>query len=137
MIKRYSSPCVKFAVNVKKDGKSIAVVFDRYNQDDKRRFVLVSDPEIQKQMESKVDFNVYYKLDFSIAEESDSVNKEITQPNLDSSSKELLSKHFKTGTEAKLWLNMELKVPTNKLTNKEKMKTEALLLGFIIEFENE
>lgn len=63
MKKQYSSPCMKFTINVKKDGKPYAVVFKDYDRKKKRRIIVISDEEIQKQMEASKDFGVYFHLD--------------------------------------------------------------------------
>lgn len=63
MKKRYSSPSLKFTVNLKKEGKSFPVVFDQFDRERKRRFVIVADEEIQKQLEGNRDFRVYFTLD--------------------------------------------------------------------------
>lgn len=117
MIKRYSSACVKFTINVKVNGKQTPVVFDRYNQDTKRRFIDISDPEIQKQMEKSADFNVYFCMDYSIVDPND-----------------LIVKEFSNWKDAKSWLNDEFEIPFKELPNKASVVSKAHKLGFELNF---
>lgn len=65
-VKRYSSSCVKFTANVKINGKQTQIVFDRYNSEQKRRFIDISDLFIQKQLDNDPGLNTYFKCDFVI-----------------------------------------------------------------------
>ena len=67
--KRYSSPCQKFTVNIKKNGKQFPLVFPNWDNDAKRRYIIIEDEEVQKQLESLADFGVYYHLDLGFHEE--------------------------------------------------------------------
>jgi hypothetical protein len=63
MKKQYSSPCIKFTINLKVDGKSLTVVFPDWDRERKRKFIIVSDEKIQKQLEANEAFNTYFHLD--------------------------------------------------------------------------
>lgn len=117
-IKRYSSPCVKFTINVKVDGKQVPIVFDRFNHDDKRRFIEVDKRSIQEQMEKSKDFNVYFKLDFVIE---------------DPKEKQLLE--FRTNDLAKKWINKNHNIPYIRLGNRAMLDLEYGLLGFELQIE--
>jgi hypothetical protein len=106
-VKRYSSPCVKFTVNVKLAGKQIQVVFDRYNQETKRRYVDISNGEIQQLMEQCPDYNVYFRCEFSI-EDPANVPPDVMIPE-QLKAEEIKDpekvKTFLTNADAKLWIN--------------------------------
>lgn len=147
--KRYSSPCARFTVNVKADGKQQAIVFDRYNPDEKRRFVDVADKRIQEQMEKSPDFTVYFRLDYVFNDEPEVVEtpivpipsieaKEVVETQKEEQAENLLSSkklRASTLTEAKKLIN-DLGVPFHRLTNKERVIKEASQLGYELEFVN-
>lgn len=125
--KKYSSSCVKFTVNIKKDGKQTPIVFDRYDPERKRRYIEISDKDIQEQMEKSPDYKVYFSLD---------------QITLDESEKELAAVEatinrlsFSTVKAAKEWLNNDHSIPYHRLMNKEAILKEALKLGFTLSIE--
>jgi hypothetical protein len=139
--KRYSSPSVQFTVNVKVDGKQTPLVFNQYSGDYKRRFVIVTDPDIQKQLEKSPDFNVYFHLDYTREineepkeesfEEQDNIQEPVNdQPNIAA----LTPKNFEKTIDAKKWLN-ELGIPYNRIATKDKMFEEAKRLGFELTIE--
>ena len=133
MIKRYSSPAQRFTVNVKKNGKPHAVVFDNYSPDQKRRYIDIKDPELQDQMEKSPDFRVYFRLDQVINDEQVTPqSSEIEAPE----SFAPVRKEFKSGVEARTWLNTEHGVSNSKLTNNQKIINEAAQLGFMITILN-
>lgn len=127
-VKRYSSPCVKFTVNVKTAGKQIPIVFDRYNHETKRRYIDIADPLIQHLMETSPDFTVYFHLDFEdkTGERTDLVTEFI--PLTDS------TKTFNTVKEAKLWINENYNIPYVRISNREQLTYEYNLIGFKLVF---
>jgi hypothetical protein len=145
MIKIYSSPCLKFTVNVKKDGKSFPVVFDRWNAETRRRWIVISDPDIQRQMESLEDFNVYYTLDEIVEEVVDPIEEiseevitpepviEVDKPLDVKKSGELALKKVnkKDFVEAKRWLNT-LGIPYTYMKNKETLIALAKEQGYAL-----
>jgi hypothetical protein len=141
-VKRYSSACSKFAINVKdKKGKPVCLVFDRYNPDAKRRFLDVENIEYQEQIEKSPDFKVYFRLDF-IFPETDMLTKEML-PNASVCKEEITIENepqpfcvklFANVNEAKKWLN-EQGIPFNKIPNKDKVVSEGKAIGYEIVFE--
>lgn len=125
MIKRYSSPCAKFTINVKVEGIQKAIVFDRYNADEKRRFIDINDKQVMESMEKSPDFNVYFRLDNTISEPEDEAEKELLLEDV----------NFKNNNEAKSFLNLK-GVPMHKITNAAKIISEGKLLGYKIEIGN-
>lgn len=73
MNKKYSSSRLKFTINLKIDGKSLALVFDSFDQAERRRYIIVSDPKIQAALEANKDFNAYYSLDLDYHDDSEEV----------------------------------------------------------------
>ena len=63
MKKRYSSPCIRFTVNIKKDDKQFPITFPLWDNENRRRFIIIEDEEVQKQLESLKDFGIYFHLD--------------------------------------------------------------------------
>jgi len=129
-IKRYSSPCAKFTINVMVDNKQKAIVFDRYDHDQKRRFIDIDDSLIQGQIENSQDFNVYFKLDFEIADEEESEPKEEIKPDLPK-----IPKVFTTMNEAKKWLNKNHDAPYNRMVNGAMTIHEYEFYGFELKIE--
>lgn len=78
MKKRYSSPCMKFAVNIKKDGKQLPIVFPLWENDTRRRYIIVEDEEVQSKMEASPDFGTYFHLDYAF-EDTDEALTEVIQ----------------------------------------------------------
>jgi hypothetical protein len=136
MVKKYSSPAARFTINVKKDGKSYAIDFDNYDPEEKRRWIEISEPEIQKQMEASADFNVYFKCDGVTKWDSPEavmapiplINPEVKK------SDEIIEK--KDLMEAKRWLN-SIGVPYNKMKNKDVVVSIAKDQGYILNFETD
>jgi len=137
-IKRYSSPCVKFTINVKIDGKMTGIVFDRYNHDDKRRYADISDSCIQEQMEKSSDFNVYFRLDFSISDPDAEIENIIEAPAkivVAEAKKEEVNplkevKIFSAIIKAKEWINKNHGVAYSKIVNLERLVSEYSKIGF-------
>lgn len=134
MIKRYSSPCVRFTVNIKKDGKSFPLTFDCWDPNDKRRYILVSDPVIQKQLESLEDFNVYYRLDGVIEEEKTVIEESKDSELPKKASLETVVK--KDLMEAKRWLN-QCGVSYSKMRSKDTVIVLARELGYELSLESD
>lgn len=161
--KRYSSPSVRFTINVKKNGKQTPLVFDQYSSDYKRRFIVVTDPEIMEQLEKNPDFKVYFHLDqeFDIPDPEEVINAndeesleeventDVNEPEeniapdedveeVEEHQKELTDdkvKHFSKSLDAKKFLN-DLGVAYNKITTKADMISEGAKLGYTIVFES-
>lgn len=136
MIKRYSSSCVKFTINVKKNGTSYPIVFDNWDPNDKRRWIEISDPDIQEQMEKAPDFNVYFWLDGVTEEPIQEKKEEKVQPEaeIQPTSNKLKPHQSKDLFSAKRWLN-QVGVPYNKMKNKETMISLAEEHGYELTFE--
>ena len=54
---------MKYTVNIKVDGKPVPIVFTDWDRERKRRFIIISDEKIQKQLEANEAFNTYFHLD--------------------------------------------------------------------------
>jgi hypothetical protein len=138
MLKKYSSPCVKFTVNVKKDGKQFPIVFDGWNSEQKRRWIVISDPDIQAQMEKLEGFNVFYTLDESWEEETNVI---IPDKYIESNVVPAIEKlkvpggialkviYKKDFVEAKRWLTT-LGIPLTYMRNKERLIELAKEQGY-------
>ncbi len=55
---------MKYTVNLKVDGKPVTIVFTDWDRERKRRFIVISDEKIQKQLEANEAFNTYFQLDY-------------------------------------------------------------------------
>jgi hypothetical protein len=73
MNKRYSSSRLKFTINLKIDGEPLILVFKSFDQAERRRYTIVSDPKIQAALEANKDFNAYFTLDLDYHDESEEV----------------------------------------------------------------
>ena len=152
--KRYSSPSVRFTINVKKNGKQTPLVFDQYSSDYKRRFIVVTDPEVMEQLEKSPDFKVYFHLDqeFDIPDPEEVINandeeslEEVEITDVEDPINEVEEhqeettddkvKHFSKSLDAKKFLN-DLGVAYNKITTKDAMISEGAKLGYTIVFES-
>lgn len=82
MKKRYSSPCMKFTVNIKKDGKQFPVVFPLWDNENRRRFIIIEDEETQNKLEKAAEFGTYFNLDHGYEDtaEAEEVISEPTNP---------------------------------------------------------
>lgn len=127
LTKRYNTPCARFQIQVKKDNTPVQLSFDGYDADQKRRFLDVTDYDIQRQLEASPDFNVYFFL------EAFTWDSPVLQPEV----KPVKVVEFKNGTEAREWLYKEKKVPLLELKNKDKMVEIAKGLGYEISFKND
>ena len=134
LVKRYSSSCARFTINVKVNGKQTPLVFNQYSMDYKCRFIEVSDPGIQEQLEKSPDFRVYFHLDY--AREVESVKEEsfekqdIQTPKTEETNVTALTpKSFEKTLDAKKWLN-EQGVSYSRIATKDKVFEEAKKLGF-------
>jgi len=121
MIKRYSSPARKLLFNYKKDGKPKILYFNGYDQERKRCWVIVTDPDIQKQLEEAKDFNVYYELDYA----TDEIPQELAPPE----KQEFIEVLVGDVMEAKRWLNSK-GVTFNKMKNRETVDELAHGMGY-------
>lgn len=135
MIKKYSSPAGRFTINVKKDGKSIPLVFDQYDPDEKRRFIHVSDPDIQEQMEKSKDFNVYFRCDGVLSMDNAVIPAmlPLIEPVIEAKSNPIEKKDL---MDAKRWLN-SIGVPYNKMKNKDVVVGLAKEQGYDLSFETD
>lgn len=135
LIKRYASPCLKFTENVKVDGKQFPIVFDRFNNDTKRRYVEISDPAIQAQFEKSASFNVYFFLESEVTitetEKVEVNHVEVPAPKLPAN-----VKRFKNAKDCKEWLNKEQGIAYREILTTDNMIKKGAEKGFIIEFEN-
>jgi hypothetical protein len=124
--KRYTSPCARFFIQVKRDGKRVQLSFDGYDTELKKRFFDTSDYEIQKQLEASPDFNVYFHLDSQVWDEP-IVKEEVVTSIVE----------FKTAAEAREWLYKNKKVPLMEMSNKAKIVEIAKGLGFEFTFKTD
>lgn len=132
MVKVYSSPCIKFTVNVKLGGKSVPIVFDTWDANERRRMVSISDPDVQEKMEKCPDFNVYFKLD-GIQEVDESVLVPITAAqDHQKTNKEMFVKDL---MEGKRWLN-SLGVPYSKMKTRDTVVGIAKDHGYDLKITN-
>ena len=136
MVKKYSSSCVKFTINVTKDGKSIPIVFDRWDQEYRRRWILISDPVIQAMMEKSPDFNVYFRLDGVVEEEVPIAEIHKIAPKVTETEKpkDLITVRKKDLLEAKRWLN-SFGIAYSRMKNRETVATIAKEQGYNLVFE--
>jgi hypothetical protein len=112
MKKRYSSPCIRFTVNIKRNGKQFPITFPLWDNENRRRFIIIEDEEVQKQLESLYDFGRYFVLDPGYTD-TDSIQAEAV------SAQNNLTHEVETLAEAKKYL-AELGIKVYPSMNKGK-----------------
>ena len=80
MKKRYSSPCIRFTVNIKRNGKQFPITFPLWDNENRRRFVIIEDEEVQKQLESLKDFGIYFHLDSGYLDTETGQEEVVSEP---------------------------------------------------------
>lgn len=140
MKKIYSSPAARYTINVKKDGKPKAIVFDRYDPDSKRRWTVIEDPEIIEQLDNNKNLDVYYTCDKIVEDEKVDIPAEKLmefvmepQPDAPAPGNVIVKKDI---AEGKRWLN-SIGVPYNKMKNKETVINLAKEQGYELSFESD
>lgn len=118
----------------------MAIVFDRYDPDSKRRWTVIDDLEVIKQLDNSRDLNVYFTCDKIVEDEitvpASKLLEFVAEPLGDEPTvKNQITK--KDLMEAKRWLN-SIGVPYNKMKNKETVVNLANEQGYelILESDN-
>lgn len=140
MKKIYSSPAARFTINVKKDGKPLAISFDRYDPDSKRRWIVVEDPEIMEQLDNSKDKDVYFTCDRVVEEEQaetippSKLLEFVTEPDPEIEvSNKIVKKDL---AEGKRWLN-SIGVSYSKMKSKAIVINLAREQGYELSFESD
>lgn len=128
MKKTYSSKALRYTVNIKINGKPVAIEFLNYDQEAKRLWFETSDKAIQEQLESNPAFRVYFRLDRSVKEESDNI--EVIPEKQDN------KKIVKNLVAGKEWLN-SIGVSYSKMKSKDVVVALASELGYVLIFESD
>jgi hypothetical protein len=131
MKKRYSSPCIKFTVNIKKNGKQFPLTFPMWDNERRRRFIDIDNEQVQKQLESLADFGTYFNLDNDYHDPEEEIPvqvEEVKEPTVNTHEVETLA-------EAKKYLS-ELGVKVFPSMNKVKAIVAAGEKGIVLIIKN-